>query len=351
MTSPLLITRDPSLRDEVARLAAAAGVSPEVAADPAAALRSWTAASVVLVGADLGAEVVSVAPPRRPGVYVVGWGRLPDEMFRVAVGLGAEHVAELPRSDAWALELLADSGEQQDRHGVSIGVIGGSGGAGATTFAGALASVAAHQSATCLIDTDPLGPGVDRVLGMDDREGVRWDALEQTSGRMGARSLREALPCRDDLRVLTWTTGLAGPLQPFAVREAMSAAARGHDTVVLDLARNGGDLAEELMARCQHLVVLVRASVPGLASAARFVAGARETGPVTLVLRGNGVDAAEAGRVVGAPVAVAMSDQRGLDECFDLGVGPIRSKRCVLARAAEETLGLLRAQSGERAAA
>lgn len=351
MTTPLLITRDPSLRDEVARLAAAAGVSPEVAADPVAALRSWTGASVVLVGADLGAELVEVSPPRRPGVYVVGWGRLPDELFRVAVGLGAEHVAELPRSDAWALELLADAGEQQDRQGLTVGVVGGSGGAGATVFSCALASIAARSGPACLIDTDPFGPGVDRVLGMEGVDGVRWDSLEQTSGRMGARSLREALPHREELGVLTWAAGLAGSLQAFAAREAMSAASRGHDAVVLDLARNGGDLTEELMARCQHLVVLARASVPGLASAARFVAGARETGPVTLVLRGNGVDAAEAARLVGVPVMVAMSDQRGLDEGVDLGAGPLRSRRGALARAAEETLEVLRARAVDRVAA
>lgn len=351
MTTPLLITRDPSLRDEVGRLAAAAGVTPEVAGDPGAALRSWTSATVVLVGADLAADLVDVAPPRRSGVHVIGWGRLPDEVFRAAIGLGVEQVAELPRSDAWALELLADAGEQQDRRGVTVGVVGGSGGAGATTFACALATVAAREGEVCLIDTDPLGPGVDRVLGMDALDGVRWDALEQTSGRMGARSLSEALPRREGLGVLTWSAGSAGPLQPFAAREAMSAATRGHDVVVLDLPRTGGELTEELMARCQHLVVVVRATVPGLASAARFTRRARETGPVSLVVRGGGVDALEAARLVGSPVLTAMSDQRGVDESVDLGCGPLRSRRCVLARAAGETLHSLLSRARERSAA
>ncbi|MDN5892994.1 MAG: septum site determining protein [Nocardioides sp.] len=351
MTTPLLITRDQSLLDEVGRLAAAAGVTPEIAGDPGDALRSWTSASVVLVGADIGPGLVEVSPPRRAGVYVVGWGRLPDELFRVAVGLGAEHVAELPRSASWVLELLADAGEQQDRHGLTIAVTGGSGGAGATTFACALATIASRHGTSCLIDADPLGPGVDRVLGMDGVDGVRWDALEQTSGRMGARSLSEALPRRNGMGILTWPAASAGTLQAFAAREALSAAARGHDAVVLDLPRTGGELVEELMARCQHLLVVVRATVPGVAAATRFVTHARATGPVSLVVRGNGVDAAEVARLVGAPVVAAMTDQRGLDEAVDLGSGPVRSRRSVLARASGEALQRLRGATADRPAA
>ncbi|MDO9455610.1 MAG: hypothetical protein Q7T52_05945, partial [Nocardioides sp.] len=48
--APLLVTADPALRDELLRLAAAAGVAPDVAADPGSALRSWARAPVVLVG-------------------------------------------------------------------------------------------------------------------------------------------------------------------------------------------------------------------------------------------------------------------------------------------------------------
>ena len=52
MTAPLLITRDQALLDELLRLAAAAGVSPDVAADGGSALRGWVGAPLVLVGAD-----------------------------------------------------------------------------------------------------------------------------------------------------------------------------------------------------------------------------------------------------------------------------------------------------------
>lgn len=338
MTNPLIITRDRALLDELARLSAAAGVSPDVVAEPAQSLRAWGTAPVVLVGADVAADLAALQPGRRAGAHLVGWGRMPDEVFRVAIALGIENVAELPRSGSWVLEVLAESEEQLGAAGVTIGVIGGSGGAGATTFACALAEAASWRWSTCLIDVDPLGPGSDAVLGMERIDGIRWDALQQSTGRLGARAFRDSLPAREELRVLTWGARPSSVLQPFAARSALSAATRGHRLVVLDLPRAGGDLVDELMARCQSLVVVTRATVPGLASAGRFVAHALASGPLAQVVRGNGVEVAEAARVVGAPVIAAMADQRGLDESIDLGRGPLKSRRCVLAKAAEEVL-------------
>lgn len=338
MTNPLILTRDQTLLEELQRLAAAAGVEPAVVADPVAALPHWSDASMVLLGVDLAADMATIEPPRRAGVHLVGWGRLPDECFRTAVTLGIENVAELPRSDSWVLEVLADSGEGAAVDGVTIGVVGGSGGAGATTFACALAATAARDGTACLIDTDPLGPGADQVLGMERVDGIRWDALQHTTGRLGASALREALPRRDALGVLTFGGGPTVPLQPFAARAAVSAAGRGHRVVVLDLPRRGDDLTEELMARCHALVVVTRGSLSGLSSAARFVARASLSGPLSVVVRGSGVDAGEAQRLLGAHVVATMPDQRGLDEAVDLGQGPVRSRRGVLARAAATVL-------------
>ena len=75
MTSePLVITSDSLLAAEAARLAAASGVTVEECTDAVGALRRWQRPPLILVGADLLAEVASLRPPRRDGVYVVGWG-------------------------------------------------------------------------------------------------------------------------------------------------------------------------------------------------------------------------------------------------------------------------------------
>ncbi|WP_244931071.1 septum site-determining protein Ssd [Nocardioides sp. W7] len=341
MNPPLFVTRDETLLDELLRLAAAAGVTPEVAADAGAALRSWTAAPLVLLGSDLAGEMARLAPPRRAGVHLMSWGTSPDGLFRVALDLRAESVTDLPRSDAWLVETLTDLGDERPARGLVIGVVGGSGGVGATTFACALGQVAGRTGPAVVVDTDPLGPGIDRVLGLEGRDGIRWDALCQTTGRLSARSLREALPRRDGVGALTWdagTRGTRGTLQAFAVREALSAAQRGHDTVVVDLPRSGDPIVDEIAARCDLVLVLVAPTVAGVASAGRVCARLPDRGGARLVVRGSGLDPAQVARVTGVPVLAQVSHQRGLDEAIDLGLGPVRSWRGPLGRGAGAVL-------------
>lgn len=337
MEIPLIVTRDDQLTEELLRLAAAAGVVPEVALDPGAALGSWRAASLVLVGADVAGDLAAFGPPQRPGVAVVGRGAVPDATFRHAVALGAAQVVELEASTGWLLDVLAESIGGAVGRSTTIAVVGGSGGAGATTLACALGLVAGARGPACLLDVDPLGPGVDRVLGFDGLDGARWGALEQTTGRLGAQSLRDALPRRGGLGVLTWAPGVRAEPQPFAVREALAAAARGHDVVVADLSRAGA-LSAEVAGRADAVLVVARPSLPGLAAAARVVSGIQPGSRVGVVVRGPRADPKAVARVVGAPVVTTMTDQRGLGEAVDLGRGPVWSPRSTLARAARRSL-------------
>jgi secretion/DNA translocation related CpaE-like protein len=167
----LLLTRSTSVHDAVVPLCAAAGVGAEVSAEPALVLGAWAAADLVLVGCDVVEEVVALAPPRRAGVHVVGLA--PDDgVFRSALVLGASSVIDLPSASGWLVDALADVGERASP-GRVVGVVGGAGGAGATTLACALAQSHATRAPTLLVDTDPLGPGLDRLLGVEDCAGVR----------------------------------------------------------------------------------------------------------------------------------------------------------------------------------
>ena len=238
---------------------------------------------------------------------------------------------------------VVDSGPAR---GLTIGVVGGSGGSGAPTFACGLGQMAARTGPAVVIDADPLGPGVDRVLGLDLVDGVRWDALGHTTGRLSARALRDSLPRRDGVAALTWYPGSQPRrLQAFAAREALSAARRGHDTVVLDLPRAPDALVDEIAARCDQVLVMVVTTVAGVAAAMRTCGRFADPGALRLVVRGSGMDDDALARVVGVPVLERMGDQRGLAESIDLGLGPVRSRRGQLGRSAIRVLAAL----GERA--
>ncbi|HYO39046.1 MAG TPA: septum site-determining protein Ssd [Nocardioidaceae bacterium] len=347
MTSPpaLLITRDDELLEDLLRLSAAAGVSLDVAHDATGGLRGWSSASLVLLGSDLAARVAEQHPPRRDQVHVVGHGPLDDGLFRSAVGAGAVDVVELPAADAWLVELLSDAVDAADggRGGRArtIGVVAGSGGAGATTLACAAAVVASASQTTLLLDLDPLGPGVDRVVGLDAGAGARWDALVSSRGRLGSRSLRAALPDRSGLAVLTWGAGQAVELDPASVREVLSAAQRGNDFVVVDLPRALDDVTAEVVTRCDVVLVVVEPTVPGVSAAGRVASALRPlNGDLRLAVRsGRGaIPSRRVAEALGLPMLLEVPHQRRLAEHVDLGLGPVPSRRSALAVAVRPAL-------------
>lgn len=336
---PLLLTADSGLVEDILALAAAADVTVNIVTEPIAALASWTRAAMVLIGADLADEVARLGAVRRANVFVVTRERAPDLLFRTALRVGADDVVEVGLDSAELVELLADRTERRAAVGRVIGVLAGSGGAGATTFACALAQAAARTGETALIDSDPLGPGLDRLLGLERTPGSRWDALGLTTGRLSARALRDALPRAGLLGVLSWHAGAkVGHLNEDTVREALSAARRGNETVVVDLPRAPGEVADEIAARCDELLVLARGTLPGVSSAARLRARLDRHPAAAVVLRGDGVAVRDVETALQLPVRVRMRDQPRLAEALDLGLGPLRSRRGPLARAVSAVL-------------
>ena len=76
-----------------------------------------------------------------------------------------------------------------------VSVVGGSGGVGASTLSVALALVAQRRGLRSLLfDADPLGGGLDLVLGSERAEGLRWHDFDATRGRLSAGSLADVLP-------------------------------------------------------------------------------------------------------------------------------------------------------------
>ncbi len=347
MDAPLFVTRDEPLLELLSRLAAAAGVTPSVINDPAVALHAWAVAPLVVVGADLAAAVGHLLPPRRARVFVAAWAGREPEALRHALDLGAEDVITLPDASSWLLAALTDLEEPTQRRALTIGVTGGQGGAGATSFACALGQVAAASAGALVIDLDLRGPGLDRVLGVDDRAGVGWEDLAQSSGRLSARALREALPARDGLAVLTWRQSASAELSDDTARQALSAGQRGFDVVLLDLPRLGLASLEEATARCDELVVITGTSVLAVAATARLCA--QLSRPPRLVVRGRrGVAAQELARITAAAEVIPMGSERRLDENIDLGFGPLRSRRGPLRRTALAVLEGAVSRSGAR---
>lgn len=333
----LLISSDDALAAAVLRLAAGAGAPVDVHPTVEAGLRAWGSAPTVLVGPDLAADLAAYSPPRRSDVHVATLGVAPDSLFRSALDLGAASVLELPAADEWLVALLADVGDGRVTTATTVAVVAGSGGAGSTVLAASLALTAGASGRAMLVDLDPLGPGLHRLVGLDDRREVTWRELADSEGRLGSRALRDALPQRDGVGVLGWPDEPMGELPAALVREVVSAGQRGHDWVFLDLPRTTELPGTGLLGRCDHVVLVVRSGLAGVASAARVADRMLAEAPSTelVVRRRRGAPQPEdVARALGLPLAAELSDQRRLDEHLDLGLGPVHSRRSPLASTA-----------------
>jgi len=333
----LIVTGDPVLLDDLLRLAAAAGAEPEVVPDAVGARRSWAAAPIVLVGDDVSLEVSRVIRSRRQGVVLVGRDMDDAGVWERAVLVGAEHVVVLPDGESWLVERLADVVEGGGRSAETVCVVGGRGGAGASTLAAALAITGLRRGVrSMLVDGDPLGGGIDLVLGSEDASGLRWPDLAATSGRVSGRALADALPRVQGLNVLSWDRGDLLTIPPEAMRSVLAAGRRTSDLVVVDLPRRVDDAAEEALTAATTTLLVVPAEVRAVASAARVALqlGALAA-DVRVVVRGPAPSKLSASLIVsalGLPLAGELRPEPGLEAALERGEPPARRGRGPLAQ-------------------
>ncbi|MBP2707243.1 chromosome partitioning protein [Microbispora sp. RL4-1S] len=324
MHRPLAITDDRELLDDLLRIAAAAGVELEIARAAAQARPHWGRAPLVVVGDDLADDLAATGPPARPNVVIVTRTTGDPEMWRRCVAVGARGVLELPRAERLLVEELGDAVEPLARAGTVVCVVGGRGGAGATVLATSLALTASRAgSRTLLVDADPLGGGIDVVLGQEEAVGARWPDIVGREGRVSFAALQGALPTFGELTVLSWHRGQPGPIPLEAMRAVLDAAQRGCDLVVVDLPRHVGEAAAEALARAATTLVVVRADLRGVLAAAQTVAMLRRhTGELRGVLRAGTVEPDVAAGSAGLPSAGVVPEVRALVETLDRGDPP-----------------------------
>jgi secretion/DNA translocation related CpaE-like protein len=323
---PLIVCADDLLLDELLRLSAAAGVEPQVAPDAGSALPFWACAPVVLVGSELADEVAGAGLPRRPEVALVSQDLDDGSVWRRAVAVGASEVVLLPDGADWVVEVLADAAVP-GRGGVVVCVVGGRGGAGASTLSAAVAIAAMREGMhAVLVDGDPLGGGLDLVLGGEDVPGVRWPDLAGARGRVPPADLTAALPEVDALHVLSWDRSDVLDVGAEAMESVLRAATHAADLVVVDLPRRPDESARVALQRARATFLLVPAEVRAVSAAGRVAALVRPlTASLRVVVRGpapSGLDADTVAEALGLPLAGYCRAEPGLALSLERGLPP-----------------------------
>lgn len=260
---PLLVTADEDLRATVTSAANAAGLRVQAIGDRATALQRWAQPPALLLGADVAPElrthreavprdhVLEVLQPSPPS-------REPDAHVKITDTL----VPTPPTPAPWPIVNPAEA-MRYLRHrfipgrgqGIVIGVIGGVGGAGATVTAAAIAAAGARRGGRAvLIDLDPLGGGVDRLLGLQTLPGARWPTLRITEPPMAG--WLDRLPARAGVTVLAWDPAEQAALPQGVLRRVFAAARRDAHLVVVDLPRHLTTASRKALQRTDYVLMV-----------------------------------------------------------------------------------------------
>ena len=191
-----------------------------------------------------------------------------------------------------------------------IGVVGGSGGVGASTFAAGLARLGAPASSAgraVLVEIDPTSGGIDVLLGMEAVPGPRWSGLRLAGGRLEPAALTEGLPAWSSVAFVaadvTPSADAVAQLLPVAKRVG---------PVVVDLPRWATPARSAALAGCDLVVLIAGSDVAPIAAARRVAADLGPASRVAVVVRG-GCAPLEVANLVGAPlVGRVPTDVRSL---------------------------------------
>ncbi|MGY4709778.1 septum site-determining protein Ssd [Mycolicibacterium sp. CBM1] len=342
---------DSELREQAERVAAAVGVRPVPCAEPPSR-KAWMAAAAVILDEDAARSLESDELPRRAGVILVASGEPQSATWSIAMAIGAQRVCVLPAQDAELVRALSDAAETShdgSRTGAVVAVTGGRGGGGASTFAVALAQAA---TAALLVDLDPWSGGIDLVAGSESEPGLRWPDLNLQGGRLAWTAVRDALPNRHGVSVLSGARH-CHELDGAAVEAVLDAGRRGGVVVICDLPRRTTAAAAAALDRADLVVLITTCDVRGVAAAAAMAPVLRSANPnVGLVVRGpapGGLRAAEVAEVTDLALLAAMRPEPLLAERLERGGLRLR-RRSPLGVAARTVLEMLPASGRARAA-
>lgn len=344
----LTVIADPALNADIDRVVAAAGLNVVRTSDPSSR-RVWTSAAAILLDADAARRCAKRGLPRRGRVLLVSRSAPGPAEWEAAVAVGAQQVVILPTHDRELMAALSDATEaslEAAGRGAVVAVLAGRGGAGASVFATALAQ---STSQALLVDGDPWGGGLDLVLGSETEPGLRWPDLSSAGGRLSFPALRDALPGRAGVSVLSGSRMLSGgpasnEVGPLALGAVIDAGSRAGVTVVCDVARQPTPAAETALAAADLMVLVTTADLRSCAASAAVAQWAAGSNPnAGVVVRGpspGGLRPVDVGRIVGLPVLASMRPEPGLQPQLERG-GLRLGRRSPLGGAARKVLDLL----------
>ncbi|WP_018157200.1 hypothetical protein [Demetria terragena] len=226
---------------------------------------------------------------------------------------------------------------ESDPRGVSLGLVGASGGLGTSTVAAGLATRAAMAGRdTVLVDLDVGSGGSDLLLGCEREPGPRWGDLAGASGLVDPVALLDRLP-RSEHGVATLTHARRWqPVTDQTLRAVRAPLLGAVEVSILDCGTNVPPWIAELDA----VMVVVGGTVAALAAAEVAADRLLQAGASPwLVTRGLEERwEAAVSEAMQLPILARIPDDRRMIEDLEVGVAPGSRSRSPLTRMCDEVL-------------
>ncbi|WP_162143185.1 septum site-determining protein Ssd [Granulicoccus phenolivorans] len=312
-----VISGDPELIELVQAGAAAVGAEVSVTAEASDPARDT---AVVVIGLDRVEQVAESG--LLPGVRraLVGRAETHARLCAWSAPLDAT-VIVLPEGTRWLTGLLA--GRSQEPAGSLVGLLGASGGVGASTLAVGVAQAATAAGRRCaLVDLDPLGGGLDLLVRAERAEGWRWPQFGDADGYLG--DLSEQLITVEGIDVLSMPREQVFRPHPEATAAVLRSLGRTHDLVLVDLPREPSPATTEAIRHCAHLVLVVGSQLRALAAArqTRLRLAADPTGVITRDRRTVGLSPETIADTLGLPLLAGTRHDPALPRGAERGDPP-----------------------------
>jgi secretion/DNA translocation related CpaE-like protein len=161
-----------------------------------------------------------------------------------------------------------------------LAVVGGCGGAGASTLAAALAITALTQGRrVALLDADPLGAGLDTMLDRStSREPPTGPRPDPPRPNPPSAAGCPDPPPTPDLALISWGQGDGREIPVGAMRKALRIVRGTADLIIVDLPRTIDPTAQLVLAQATHSLLILPAGHRPVLAAGRLLPRVLETG-------------------------------------------------------------------------
>lgn len=255
MIDVLLIANDQGLITEIQKITAVTGCKLKVSAqiNPIEVNNSKS----VLIDANLEVSI------NHHDVVLITTGKPGTEIWQRAVATGAKYVAFLPDAREWLIQNLIP---QTNRNAKVIGVIGASGGIGASLLASLIATdYAESKHSVLLTELSKTSGGLDVLWGIEENRGLRWSDLAGNNRLFFNQDFLRALPSSNGVAILS--TDAKNLNVEFEITNKIEQMQKCVDVLIIDLAKPENPDFTKAIEICDEVIFMVGSTIRSVSAA------------------------------------------------------------------------------------